>query len=194
MESEAIRIKDIMSHIEEYDTVDAEAPLCEALQLLKKNQEKIMAGAEGKFHKTMFATDTSGKIIGKLSFFDIVKGLVPEPAKEMRHSRKLYSLLSSRALEVADEIADMQQRFKWLHSTFLDLVRQETHKKVKDVMSPIHPLLEEDDSLNKAIFVMFKENIRQPLVTRGGEIVGVVSLMDIFPKLLEVAGDACFLK
>lgn len=193
MEPEATRIKDIMSHIEEYDTVEAEAPLCEALQLLKKNHEKIITGAEGKFHKTMFVTDASGKTIGKLSFFDIVKGLVPEQAKEVKHSGKFYSLLSSRTLEVADEIAEMQKRFSWLHSTFLDLVKQETKKKVRDIMSPIHPLLKEEDSLNKAIFVMFKENIRQPLVSREDEIVGVVSLMDIFPELLKVAGDECFL-
>jgi CBS domain-containing protein len=141
----------------------------------------------------MFVTDASGKIIGKLSFYDLVKGLVPEPAKEVKHSRKFYAILSSRTLEVADEVTEMQKRFKWLHSTFLDLVKQETRKKVKDVMSPIDPLLKEDDSINKAIFIMFKENIRQPLVTRGGEIIGVLSLMDVFPELLKIAGDECFL-
>jgi len=193
MVSEEKRVKDIMSHIEEYDKVDAEAPFCDALGKLKKNHEKIKTGAIGTFHKTMFVTDASGKIIGKLSFYDLVKGLVPEPAKEVKHSRKFYAILSSRTLEVADEVTEMQKRFKWLHSTFLDLVKQETRKKVKDVMSPIDPLLKEDDSINKAIFIMFKENIRQPLVTRGAEIIGVLSLMDVFPELMKIAGDECFL-
>jgi predicted transcriptional regulator len=61
-------------------------------------------------------------------------------------------------------------------------------------MSPIHPLLEEDDTLNKAVYVMFKENIRQPLVIRDGRIVGVINIMDIFPVILEIAGDQCFIK
>jgi CBS domain-containing protein len=52
----------------------------------------------------------------------------------------------------------------------------------------------ENDSINKAIFVMFKENVRQPAVTRGDEVVGIVNLMTIFPELLKVAGNACFLK
>ncbi|MBI5582227.1 MAG: hypothetical protein HY892_00235 [Deltaproteobacteria bacterium] len=61
-------------------------------------------------------------------------------------------------------------------------------------MSPIHPLLEEGDSLNQAVYVMFKENIRQPLVMRDGKIVGVINIMDIFPVLLQVAADQCFVQ
>ena len=192
MENEK-RVKDVMSHIEEYDKVDMEVPLCDALAILKKNHEKIKARVSGTFHKTLFATDASKKIVGKLSIYDLIRGLVPEPAKELEVSRSFYSVLSSRALEVADEVGEMQERFKWLHSTFLDLTKQETQKKVKEVMSPIHPLLVEEDSINKAIYVMFKENIRQPLVVRDGEIIGVVNIMDIFPELLEIAGDVCVL-
>jgi len=193
MGSEEKRVKDIMAHIEEYDKINAEAPLCEALQHLKKYDEKVKVGEKGRFHKTILVTDDSGKIVGKLSFYDFIKALVPEPAKEKKLSRKFYSVISSRALEVADEVNEMQKRFKWLHSTFFELVKEETRKKVKNVMAPIDPLLEEEDSINKAIFVMFKENIRQPSVTRDGEIVGIVNLMTIFPELLEIAGNECFL-
>lgn len=187
------RVKDIMAHIDEYDKIDMEAPLCDALAILKKNHEKIKACVTGKFHKTLLVTDASKKIIGKLSIYDLIRGLVPEPAKEMEISRSFYSMLSSRALEVSAEVGEMQERFAWLHGTFLDLTKQETQKKVKQVMSPIHPLLVEEDSINKAIYVMFKEKVRQPLVVRDGEIIGVVNIMDIFPELLEIAGDVCVL-
>jgi predicted transcriptional regulator len=63
---------------------------------------------------------------------------------------------------------------------------------VKEIMSPIHPLLEEEDTINKAVYLMFKENIRQPLVARDGKIVGVVSIMCVLPELLSIAGDECF--
>ena len=192
MGSEKRRVKDIMSPIAEYNKIDAEAPLCEALDRLKIYNEKIKAGITG-IHKTMLVTDVSGRIVGKLSLYDFVNGLVPEPAKEEKISRKFYSVLSSRALEVADEIKEMQERFQWLHSTFLDLVKQETRKKVKDVMSPVHTLLHEEDTINKAVFVMFKENTRQPAVVRDGEIVGIVNLMGVFAELLEIAGDECLL-
>jgi CBS domain-containing protein len=187
------KVKDIMVPIANYVKIDAEAPLCEALQHLKRYDEGKKTGAGDPGHKTLIVTDAPGTIVGKLSLYDLVRGLVPEPAKEISLSRKFSSLVSSRALEVADEVGEMQKRFAWLHSTFQDLVKNEAHKKIKDVMSPLHPLLEEDDPINKAIFIMFKENIRQPMVTRSGEIVGVINLMTIFPELLHIADDECFL-
>ncbi len=183
------RVKDIMSRIEEYDKVDMETSLCHALRILEENREKIKGGVPGTFHKTLFATDASKKIVGKLSIYDLIRGLVPERAKEIEVSRAFYSVLSSRAVAVVDEVGKIQEGFQWLSSTFYDLVKQECKKKVKDVMSAIHPLLKEEDGINKAVYVMFRENIRQPVVTRNGEIVGVVNIMDIFPVLLEIAGD-----
>lgn len=191
--AEEKKVKDIMARVEEYEKVGSEAPLCDVLQILKRNHEKIEAGEAGKFHKTVLITDSSKKIIGKLSVFDLIRGLVPEAAKEEGTSRAYYRTLSSRALEVAEEIGKFQEQFQWLHSTFFDLVKKETQKKVKDVMSPVHPLLNEDDSINKAIYIMFKEKIRQPMVARDNKIIGVVNIMDIFPLLLEIAGDECFL-
>jgi CBS domain-containing protein len=186
-------VKTVMAPIEEYNTIDAEAPLCDAIFLLKNNFNKITSGEKGTFHKTLFVTDATGAITGKLSIFDLIRGLVPERAKAPAISRTFYRSLSERQLAVADEVGRLRERFDWLDKTFLDLVREETQKKVKEVMSPIHPLLEEDDTLNKAIYVMFKENIRQPLVVRDGRIVGVINIMDIFPVILETAGDQCFI-
>ena len=186
------KIKHIMVPIEEYEKINADDALCDALSILKKHHENTKSGIIGEFHKTIFVTDTSNKIIGKLSMYDLIRGLVPESAKKPELSRAFYSVFSSRALEVADEVGDIQTRFKWLHSTFFDLVKQEAHKKVKDIMSPVHLLLKEDDSINQAVFLMFKENIRQPLVVRGDEIVGVVNLMGVFDELLETVGPECF--
>ena len=184
----------VMAPIEEYNTVAAEAPLCDALLILKANLQKIESGEKGRFHKTLLAVDPAGRIIGKLSIYDLIRGLVPEKAKEPAVSRTFYRSLSDRQLNVAGEIGKIKERFDWLDHTFLDLVKNESQKKVKEVMSPVHPLLEEGDALNKAVYVMFKENIRQPLVVRDGRIVGVINIMDIFPVLLDLAGDQCFIK
>jgi predicted transcriptional regulator len=189
------KVKEILSPVSEYNQVDQEAPLCEAIAMLRSNLKKIEAGERGVFHKTLLVTDASQKIVGKLSVFDLIRGLVPDQAKTPEVSRAFfYRALSERTQAVADEVAHLKERFQWLDHTFFDLVKQETQKKVKEVMAPVHVLLDEEDSISKAIFVMFKENIRQPLVTRKGEIVGVVNIMDIFPLLLEIAGDECFLR
>ncbi len=190
-------VKDIMNPIAEYDQIDVEAPLCDALAVLKRNHEKLKAGDRGRFHKTLLVTDASKKIIGKFSIFDLTRGLVPESAKqpEVLSARSLSSrALDSRALEVADEIGKFQERFKWLHASFFDLVKQEAHKKVKDIMSPFDSVLREDDKMNQAIYILFREGLRQQLVTRDGEPVGVLNLMCVFRELLETVGPECYVK
>jgi len=186
--SDEKRVGDIMIPIEEYHKVDQGAELRQALGLLKKDHEDMKAGKDGPFHKTLFVTDAEDRVVGKLSMYDVVKGLVPEMVKKPEMSRALYSVLSSRALEVADDVRDFQDRFKWLHHGLHELIRQESGKKVSDIMSPIHPVLKEEDTINQAIYAIFKENVRQPLVARDGKIIGVVDSIHIFDELIEIAG------
>jgi CBS domain-containing protein len=186
------RVKDIMTHIDEYERLDQDARLCDALAILRRKFEKTGGSASGILHKTLLVTDSTKEIVGKLSIYDFIRGLVPEEAKKPEYSRSFYNMLASRAQSVADEVSAMQESFQWLHTTFFDLVKQETQKRVREVMSSAHPLLKEEDTLNKAIYVMFKEDIRQPMVVKEGKIVGMVSMMDLFPELLEIAGDQCF--
>lgn len=185
------RIKDIMTPIEEYERIGIDDPLCSALAILKGHYEKIKVDPNGKFHKTLFVTDNSENIIGKINIFDIIKGLIPEGVKKPETSRAIYSMFTSRVVNVADAVGNLQNKFKWLNSTFLELVKDVAYKKIGQIMSPVHLVLEESDSINSAVFIMFKENIRQPLVVKDGKITGVVDLMLIFSELLEIAGPEC---
>lgn len=185
-------IKDIMIPIEEYDTVGAEERLCDALSVLKRNYESAKTNPTKRFHKTLLVVDAAEKIIGLLSSYSLIRGLVPEEAKRPETGRAFHRMLTSRARDVAKDVAEFQNQFRWLHSSFVDLVKQEAHKFVKDIMSPIHPILSEDDTINRALFLMFKEEVRQPLVVREGRIVGVVNLMEILNELLEITGPECY--
>ena len=186
------RIKDIMVPIEEYDSVGTEDFLCDALSVLKRNYENLKARPTKHFHKTLMVIDGAGEITGILSIYSLIRGLVPEEAKKPESGRAFHRMLTSRARDVAKDVAEFQNQFKWLHSSFVDLVRQEAHKKVKDIMSPVHPILNEDDTINRALYLMFKEEVRQPLVVREGRIVGVINLMEILNELLEIAGPECY--
>lgn len=190
--AETKTVKEIMSPIEEYDMVQEDDRLCEALRIIRDNHRKIESHQGGNYHKTLFVKDSAGNIVGKLSVYDLIRGLVPESVRKAGDPKERYRGISHKEAETAEEIAEVQERFQWLETSFFELVQKESQRKVKDVMSPIHPLLKEDDTINRAIYVMFRENIRQPMVVREGKIVGVVAIMDIFPELLEIAGDVCF--
>ena len=38
---------------------------------------------------------------------------------------------------------------------------------------------------------MFKEGVRQPLVVKDGEVIGVVTLKAIFDEMIELLGPEC---
>ncbi|RLB43708.1 MAG: hypothetical protein DRH12_02100 [Deltaproteobacteria bacterium] len=185
------RVRDILIPIEEYESVSIESRLSDVLATLKRNYEARKHLDNGEIHTTVFIKDSSERIVGKVSMYDLIRGLVPESVKGPEMSRAYYSVLSSRILEVTKEVSEVQARFKWLHSSFVDLIKQEAQKSVKDVMSQVHPLLKEDDTINHAIYIMFKEDVRQPLVVRDGEVIGVVTLKAIFDEMIELLGPEC---
>jgi CBS domain containing-hemolysin-like protein len=172
--------------------VDVEAHLCDALGILKRNYEKAKTCTPGDFHKTLFVTDQSGKIVGKLSMYDLIRGLVPETSREIDVPQRQDYVRSSRVWEVEERAAELSERLGWLTQSFVDLVKQEAHKKVKDIMAPVHAILKEEDTINQAVYLMFKENVRQPLVIRKETVVGVIDLMLVFSELLEIAGPECY--
>jgi predicted transcriptional regulator len=186
------RVKDIMAPIAEYNQVDAEAHLCDALAVLKKKFENDKTCTRGQFHKTLFVTDSSKKIIGKISMYDLIRGLVPETSKSLEFGEREGSVYSARIWEIEKKADELTERLGWLTRSFVDLVKQESQKKIKDIMTPVHPILKEEDTINQAIYLMFKESVRQPLVVRKGEMVGVVDLMRVFSELLEIAGPECY--
>jgi CBS domain-containing protein len=189
----AILVREVMNPIEEYDTVDVDAHLCDALAILKRNHENQKAGTIGKFHKTIFVTDASKSFVGKISMYDLIRGLVPENVKKPEFTSA--RALSSRALEVAEQVGDLKEHFEWENSSFADLVKQEAHKKVRDIMTPITGgVLTENDKVNHAIYVLFKDGVRQQLVLRGNQIVGVLNLMVIMTQFLDAVGPECYVE
>ena len=93
---------------------------------------------------------------------------------------------------MADQIGDFQEHFAWLHNTFFDLVKQEAHKGVKDLMSVVHEAtLREEDTINQAIYTLFKDENRQQLVQRDGKVVGVINLNVVFNELIDILSPEC---
>ncbi|MCD6294068.1 MAG: CBS domain-containing protein [Deltaproteobacteria bacterium] len=186
------KVKEIMAPIEDYDRVNIGAQLCDAMSILKRNYEKLKVGEQGNFHKTLLVVDDKDNVVGKLSMYDLIRGLVPEAAKKPEVSKAYNAMRSGRVQDVVEEIGDFQEHFKWLSSSFSDLIKQEAHKNVRDIMTPIEKSsLKAEDKITHGIYTLFKDKVRQQFVQSEGKIVGVVNLNVIFNQLLEVASPEC---
>jgi hypothetical protein len=184
------KVKDIMVPIEKFDTIDVDAPLCEGLLKLKQHYDLYRPQSVARFNKSIFVVDRTKKIIGKLSMFHFIRALVP---KESRgdEPKTVQTMLSSRVKEVQSEISKIQERFYWVNRRFSDLVHQEAQKSIRECMAPAHAVLKEDDTLNWAIYNMFKLNVRELLVCRDTVVTGVLNFTNIFDELMEIVGPEC---
>jgi CBS domain-containing protein len=189
--AEGKTVKDIMVPIGEYEKVDVDALLCDVLALLKKNWEKAKIGAPGHFHKTVFVIDRSKKIVGKISVYDLIRGLVPESSVHLEFLKRGSYVRTSRIWEIEEKTDELLEEIGWLSRSFVDLVKQEAQKKIRDIMAPVDTILKEEDTINQAIYIMFKKNLREPLVVQNGEVIGVLDLTQVFSELLETIGPEC---
>ncbi|MFX1259724.1 MAG: CBS domain-containing protein [Promethearchaeota archaeon] len=70
------------------------------------------------------------------------------------------------------------------------MVLESPHTLVKDLMTYSPFVVSKDDSLKKALSIMFEKNIeRLPVVNNNKELIGLVLQQDILKKLLECLNE-----
>ena len=166
------RVGDLMVHIDEYATVPENTTLADALVALEQAQERF---ARNRYrHRAILVTDSSGRVIGKLSQLDVIRSLDPS-----------FGETTSRAVarfgfDPAFMSAGDEHRLR--PGPFADLCRAIAGVRVSDIMTTLASgeLVDEDGSLNEAIHQMVRGRHQSLLVSRGDEVVGVLRLSDLF--------------
>jgi uncharacterized protein YcfL len=158
--------------------------------MLKQHYDQFKSQSVARFNKSIFVVDETQNIIGKLSMYHFIRALVPKESRDTQQ-KAVKTLLSSRVREVQSEISKIQERFYWVNRSFVDLVKQEAQKSIRDCMAPAHAVLKEDDTINTAIYNMFKLNVRELLVTHDTMVTGVLNFTNIFDELMEIVGPEC---
>lgn len=114
--------------------------------------------------------DEDGALVGVVSVFDVARqssgetGVVTEqgnPEFYVRGWEEQYSVEEFRKLRV-----------------------QEGHLTVRDVMTPAAFTVEEDDPISDVARTLVDGHIHRVLVTRGHEVVGIISSLDLLRAYL----------
>ncbi|MCL6638856.1 MAG: CBS domain-containing protein [Firmicutes bacterium] len=159
------RVKDIMTPIDEYSTVDANSTVKEAIAVLKKSYcPDENAPCSG--HRTVLVQEDN-KLVGILTFRALLTAIEPRFVKVDQWAVPVF----------------------W-EGLFTERCREESRKKVKEVMTPLKlVMLEADDTIIKAVHAMIKHKLGSLPVSRDGAVVGMVRINEIFHEISALVAD-----
>jgi CBS domain-containing protein len=174
-----ILVKELMVPLEEYATVSEDATLLQAIHTLEEVHARC--GDRKYPHRAVLAKNAQGKIVGKLSHLDALSAL-EKPYREITQSRSMerFGFSAEYIRSIADEYE------KW-RKPMDDLFRRAGQIIVRDVMyTPARgEYVQEDTSMDEAIYHLVTGRHQSLLVTRGEDVVGVLRLTDVFDGICE---------
>lgn len=165
---------EIMVPLEEYATVSQEATMIEALEALEKAQASYTKSPYR--HRAVLVLDEEGRVVGKLSQLDVLRGLEPRYGDLFDYTKLI------RRGYTRQYITSMVRDHQLLNRPLAALCRRLAAKKVREVMyTPDEgEYVDAEDSLNTAIHQLIVGHHQSLLVTRAGRVAGVLRLTDVF--------------
>ncbi len=171
------RVKDLMVPLDRYGLISQDATLLEAIQILQEAQKK--RDRRRQPFRAVLIIDENKKVIGKLGELAFLKALEPK-----RNVLGDVSKLSSAG--VSDQIINtVMSHYQFFQDKLSNLCFRARDIKVKDVMHPITESIDENAPLCEAISKIILWDTLSVIVTRKGEIVGLLRISDICQEVAE---------
>ena len=168
--------RDLMVPLEEYATVSEDATLKDAVEALEKAQAELDHKRSKYLHRAVLVLNKNKEVVGKISQMDILRGLEPK-YKDIGDIRRVS--LSGFSAQFLKSMMDSHRL--WVHP-LTDICAKAAETKVKDLMSTLTEgeFIDKKASLEEAIHIMLMGHHHSLLVTKDGNIVGILRLTDVF--------------
>ncbi len=175
-----IKVKELMVPLSEYATVSKDATLCEAVMALREVQKNY--DPKKYRHRAILIFDDNNKIIGKVNFIALLKGLEPKYGDMLSDSRPSHMGFTQAFQK------EMIEQFRLWEAPLEHVCEKAGKVKVETFMVRPQPneKIEVDTTLNEAIHYLVMGHHQSLMVTEQDEVVGVLRLADVF----EVVADA----
>lgn len=180
---EKMKVRDLMVSTDRFPRISRLASFYEALEALETAQKRYLSGDSEQ--RILLVEDDRGKIIGKLSPIDLLRGLERNygrvNAEEVLTRFGLYHTWKS-----------MQKDYDLWGNPFEDLCRKARDVRIKDFLKPPFEgqTVHLDDSLVKCFHFFIMNRHDALFVLEKGEIVGLLRFSDVYRKASE-AMKAC---
>lgn len=170
-------VKDLMVPLDRYGLVSQDATLLEAIQTLQEAQKKRDRNRQP--FRAVLIFDGNKKVIGKLGEFAFLKALEPK-----RTILGDVSKLSSAGVS-EQIISTVMDHYDFFQDKLSNLCFRARNIKVRDVMHPITESIDENTLLCEAITKIIMWDTLSVIVTREGEIIGLLRISDICQEIAE---------
>ena len=175
------RVKDLMVSLDQYPLVSEEATLLEAIEKLEEMQKK--RNREMQPYRAVLIVDKNGKVVGKLGELAFLKSLEPQQNLKQAMQKMSDAGVSEQTISTA------VGHYNFFQENFHNLCMRASHIKVKDVMRPLKESIDEEALLCEAIIQILKSDTLSILVTRKGEIVGLLRISDMCHEVARAMRD-----
>lgn len=166
---------DVMLPLDEYAVVSEDDTLFEAFIALEEAQKKRPTGRQK--HRAVLVKNKKNEIVGKLGHLGFLKALEPG-------YKNLGELdMISKAGLNKEFITSMMKNFELLQDDLDDIRARTKTIKMKDVMRPMTEQVDINDTINEAIHKIIMWQMLSVLVTKGGKVVGILRLSDLFDEV-----------
>jgi CBS domain-containing protein len=166
---------DVMLPLDEYAVVEEEDTLYEAFIALEEAQKKRPQGRQK--HRAVLVRNNKNEIVGKLGHLGFLKALEPG----YKNLGKLDMI--SKAGLTKEFITSMMKNFDLLQDDLDDIRNRTKTIKMKDVMRPMTEQVDVNDTINEAIHKIIIWQILSVLVTKSGQVVGILRISDLFDEV-----------
>jgi len=169
------RVEDLMVPLDKSAVVSQEATLLDAVLALDEAQKKMLPDKHR--HRAVLVVDDSKQVVGKIGQHDFLKALEPKYGV-IDDLEKLSSAGVSSQF-----ISSTMRHFQFFQDNLSNLCERASSLKAKEVMQPVSESIDENDSLREAIHKIVILQTLSLLVTRKGEVIGLLRRSDLFEEI-----------
>lgn len=167
-------VKELMVPLSEYATVPKGSTLFEAVLALEKAQEEF---DHTKYkHRGVLILDKDKRVIGKLGQLDVLRALEPKDEDEAEIKQLIQYGFSSNFVHKLRKQRRMQE------TPLRDLCSKAAKLKVEEFMQAPSEgeIIDQEALLENAVLQIVMGDHPSLLVTRKGEVVGILRMTDVF--------------
>ena len=168
------RVRDLMVPLSSFSTIREDRSVAEAIEaiLVSYNRTLATGSVHETIHRSILVLDRRHKVIGLISFTDLLQGLLPRQLAET--SKTAATADSAPPAPLLDS------------GTFTLMTRHLATRPVRELMSKEPLLIEADACLIEAVIRLLELKVRRLLVKDGDKIVGVIREQDLFFEIATI--------